>query len=329
MSTTSQITPPNRGTTAEPRSVATDAAVTKWVRRKRGTPRGRRSVAAIESRSRRRAARVRDHRQATRRLRHAFFRRRERGSGDPAPFSPNALRIGGLAKKGNFSRQNRKIAGIGGGGGVCQRTVCRLGSFNCHTLLPVWRRHELAAYTVEYKVDILAIQEHCIHFEDGDPVRRFELGKEWILLAASVSAAGVGGVGFIVSPRVRHAIDRDSMVSPRILRLQLSSGGQLKTVMFSVYSPTSSVRQTLSTTACLMPLWQLPRRHKLLVCSDFNANLARGDARSKHCPRQGLNRNQDLLRDLADGSDLVAVNTQFKKSQHRLVTYGPRGRQDL
>ena len=82
-----------------------------------------------------------------------------------------------------------------------------LGSFNCRTLLPVWRRHELAAYTVENNVNILAIQEHRIHFEDGDPVRRFELGKGWMLLAASASATGVGGVGFIVSPRVRQAID--------------------------------------------------------------------------------------------------------------------------
>ena len=160
------------------------------------------------------------------RLQHALFCRRERGSGDPAPFPPHTLQLGGLAKKENFSRQNRKIAGNG-----------RLGFFNCHTLLPVWRRHELAAYIVESNVDILAIQEHRVHFEDGDSVRRFELGKGWMLLAASASAAGVGGVGFIVSQRVRHLIDSYSMVSPRILRLQLSSGGQLETVMFSVYSP--------------------------------------------------------------------------------------------
>ena len=60
MSTTSEITPPNRGTTAELRPAATDAAVTKWVRRKRGALRGRLTVPAIKSRSRRRAARVRD-----------------------------------------------------------------------------------------------------------------------------------------------------------------------------------------------------------------------------------------------------------------------------
>ena len=37
--------------------------------------------------------------------------------------------------------------------------------FDCCTLLPVWQRRELAAYTVESIVDILAIQEHHIHFE--------------------------------------------------------------------------------------------------------------------------------------------------------------------
>ena len=88
------------------------------------------------------------------RLRRILFRRWERGSGDPAPFTPHALRLGGLAKKENFFKQNRKIVG-NDVGGVCQRTVCRLGSFNCRTLLPVWRRHELAAYTIESNVDSL------------------------------------------------------------------------------------------------------------------------------------------------------------------------------
>ena len=84
-------------------------------------------------------------------------------------------------------------------------------------------------------------------------MRRFELGKRWMLLAASASATGVGGVGFIVSPRVRHGIDSYNMISPRILRLQLSSGCQLKTIMFFVYSPTSS--SDLREADCvLMPL---------------------------------------------------------------------------
>ena len=199
----------------------------------------RETFCLIKSRSRRQTASVKDHRQATQRLQHVLFRRWERGSGDPVPFTPHALRLGGLAKKENFSKQNRKITGKGGSG-VCQTTVYRLGSFNFRTLLPVWRWHELAVYTVESNVDIMAIQEHRIHFEDGDPVRRFELGKGWMLLAASASATGVGGVGFIVSPRVRHAIDSYNMIPHRILCLQLSSGVQLKTVMLSVYSPTSS-----------------------------------------------------------------------------------------
>ena len=143
---------------------------------------------------------------------------------------------------------------------MCARELCVDWGLSIVVLfyIPVWRRHELAAYTVESNVDILAIQEHRIHFEDGDPVRRFELGKGWLLLTASASPTGVGGVGFIVSPRVRHAIDSYNMISPRILRLQLSSGGQLKTVMFSIYiAPPlhqTSGRQTLSTIACLMPL---------------------------------------------------------------------------
>ena len=255
----------------------------------------------------------------------------ERGSGDPAQRSHLVLRLGGLAKKENFSKQNKQIAGNGGGGGVSQRNVCRLGSFNCRTLLPVWQRSELAAYALANNVDILAIQEHRIHFDTGDPVRHPELGKGWLLLAASASAAGMGGVGFIVSPKVRHAIDSYNMVSPRILRLQLSSGGQLKTVMFCIYSPTSSsdLHEADSFYCHLSDnIVATPRRHMLLVCGDFHATLAPGDAGSRHCPQQKLNRNRDLLRDLADGADLGAINTQFQKPRYHLVTFnGPRGRQ--
>ena len=46
-------------------------------------------------------------------------------------------------------------------------------------------------------------------------MRHFELGKEWLLLAASASAAGTGGVGFTFSLKVRHAIDSYNIVSPR------------------------------------------------------------------------------------------------------------------
>ena len=331
MPTASQLIPPTRSTTAEPCFTATDAPVTRRARRKRGAPRGKPSAAATKSRSRRRTAWVKDHRQVTRRLRHALFRRLERGSGHPGQRSHPVLRLGGLAQKENFSKQNKQIVGNGGGGGVSQRNVCRLGSFNCRTLLPVWLRSELAAYALANNVDILAIQERHIHFDTGDPVRHLELGKGWLLLAASASAAGMGGVGFIVSPKVRHAIDSYNTVSPRILRLQLSSGGQLKTVMFSIYSPTSlsdlheadSFYHHLSDN-----IVATPRRHMLLVCGDFNATLALGNACSSHCPQQKLNRHPDLLRDLADGADLVAINTQLQKPRYHLVTFnGPRGRQ--
>ena len=110
-----------------------------------------------------------------------------------------------------------------------------------------------------------------------------------MLLAASASDTGVGGAGFMVSPRVRHANDSYNMISPRILRLQLSSGGQLKTIMFSVNSPISltDLREAESFYHCMSDaIVATPRHHMLLVCGDCNATLAPGDAGSKHCPRQ-------------------------------------------
>lgn len=113
---------------------------------------------ATESRSQQRAARVSDQWQATRRLWCTLFHGWERGSDDPPPHSHHVLRLGGLANKENYSKQNRKIAGNSGcGGGVCQKTVCHLAPFNCRTLPPVWQQHELAAFVVANNVDVLAL----------------------------------------------------------------------------------------------------------------------------------------------------------------------------
>ena len=110
-----------------------------------------------------------------------------------------------------------------------------------------------------------------------------------------------------------------------------SSGGQLKTVTFSIYSPTSSsnFREADSLYHCLSDTIVATRRyHMLLVCSDFNVTLAPDDAGSKLCPWLRLNCSWDLLRDLVDGTNLVTVNTQFLKPRCQLVTfYWPRGRQ--
>lgn len=92
----------------------------------------KKSVAATESRSQQRAARVKDHQQATQRLRHVLFHRLEWGSGNYAQHSHPVLWLGGLAKKGNFSKEVMAVL-------VCLRSVCWLGSFNCCTIMPIWQ----------------------------------------------------------------------------------------------------------------------------------------------------------------------------------------------
>lgn len=91
-------------------------------------------------------------------------------------------------------------------GGMCQRNMCQQGSFN-HTLVPVWLKSELSVYALVNNLHILVIQGHWIHSEDGDTVGHFERVEGWLLLAASTSHTGVGGVDLIVSPLASVAGD--------------------------------------------------------------------------------------------------------------------------
>ena len=107
-------------------------------------------------------------------------------------------------------------------------------SIVAHVCLYGMGNDELAAYALTNNVFILAIQEHNIHLDSGDPVRCFELGSGMVAASClSICCCRYGGVGFIISPKLRRTIDSYNMVSPRSLRLQLSSDGQLKTVMWT------------------------------------------------------------------------------------------------
>ena len=94
-----------------------------------------------------------------------------------------------------------------------------MGTFNTRTLSAKWRRHELVCYCIAKDIEVLAIQEHRIHFKSDDPIRRECFGNEWYFIYSAADAKGVGGVGFLVSARVYKFMNSVKSIYPRILQL--------------------------------------------------------------------------------------------------------------
>ena len=121
------------------------------------------------------------------------------------------------------------------------RSSTFLASFNCRTLTAQWRRYELVNYCIIHRIMILSIQEHRIFFEPsgGDPFRREQFGAGWWFIYASASSAGVGGMGFFISPKAYKELCGVKFISSRIISVKLGNS-TFKSCIYSEYSPTSS-----------------------------------------------------------------------------------------
>ena len=88
---------------------------------------------------------------------------------------------------------------------------------------------------------IRSIQEHRIFFEPsgGDSFRREQLGAGWWFIYVSASSAGVGGVGFFISPKANKELCGVEFISSRVISVKLGNS-TFKCCIYSVYSPTSS-----------------------------------------------------------------------------------------
>ena len=109
-----------------------------------------------------------------------------------------------------------------------QRATTRLASFNTRTLTAQWKQNELMAYLEQQWIALCAIQEHrIVHKEE---VRDLQLAGGWRLVTSSADAAGVGGVGFALSPKASKTLSRSIAVSPQntLAPIHRSSVSQLE-----------------------------------------------------------------------------------------------------
>ena len=172
-----------------------------------------------------------------------------------------------------------------------QRAITRLASFNTRTLTAQWKQNELMAYLEKQWIALCAIQEHrIVHKEE---VRDLQLAGGWRLVTSSTDAAGVGGVGFALSPKASKTLSRSIAVSPRILWLQFigavsvnssqvkSQVKSVKTHVISVYSPTNTAETSTKKafydqlSACIS---SIAKRDPLYILGDFNAKLDHSSA---------------------------------------------------
>ena len=100
------------------------------------------------------------------------------------------------------------------------------------TLTAQWKQNESMAFLEQQQIALCAIQEHrIVHKEE---VRDLHLAGGWRLVTSSADAAGVGGVGFALSPKASKTLSRSIAVNPRILWLQITGAVSVKTHVINV-----------------------------------------------------------------------------------------------
>jgi exonuclease III len=166
-------------------------------------------------------------------------------------------------------------------------------------------------------LDLLMLQEISIVAEPG--IHLEDLGDGWTLHYTSAVPTGNGGVGVLVSPRLRRLVICRSLTQ-RVMRVDI----KLKTRnahLFCVYGPTATHPDDSRDFFDYLSgqLDALAQRDTTLILGDLNA-VMRKSARAPYAlPRE--NANTDTLMDFVERHDLVSANTLFRKSDYHLETF--------
>ncbi|XP_063691562.1 craniofacial development protein 2-like [Bolinopsis microptera] len=174
-----------------------------------------------------------------------------------------------------------------------------VSTFNCRTLNPVSRKQELAHSAFMHHNDVISLQEHRQHHKES---LRIENILSYQLITASATKnsvnASVGGVGFLLSPRIQKSLLSVEKVNSRIILLHVNGNPRL--TVLSCYAPTncSDIEdKTAFYNALTRIISKVPPHNMLAVCGDFNAKLSNSYGFTYH---QSTNDNGERLLDLVD-----------------------------
>ena len=192
----------------------------------------------------------------------------------------------------------------------CKQTI-QIATFNVRTL----NRPD-----VEYKIDIICIQEHrYTHTED---IKYHETGNGWML--ATVSAwknsvnATVGGVGMLIGPRALKTLNSIERIQPRMMAA--SFNGNPRATIISYYTPTNVSEETELVTfydELSSLVRSIPKHNMLVIGGDMNAQIGN----NKYSLHNTSNRNEQHLTDFMIENKLTCLNTNYQKREGKLWTY--------
>ena len=203
---------------------------------------------------------------------------------------------------------------------IRRSNLFQLSTLNTRTLNPFSRKQELSHSAFMHHNDIICIQEHRQHHKESLRVEHI-LSYQLITASASKNSANasVGGVGFLLSPRVQKSLLSVEKISSRISILHINGNPRLSVV--SCYSPTNcSVTEDKDEfyRALSKAISKVPPHNMLAVCGDFNAKVSNERCVSFH---RATNDNGERLLDLIDEHQLIITNCRYQKPLHKLWTY--------
>lgn len=203
---------------------------------------------------------------------------------------------------------------------IRRSNLFQLSTLNTRTLNPLSRKQELSHSAFMHHNDIICIQEHRQLHKESLRVENI-LSYQLITSSASQNSANasVGGVGFLLSPRVQKSLLSVEKINSRISILHVNGNPRLSVV--SCYSPTNcsgtedkdEFYHTLS-----RAIGKVPPHNMLAICGDFNAKVSDECCFSLH---GATNDNGERLLDLIDEHQLIITNCRYQKPHSKLWTY--------
>ena len=215
---------------------------------------------------------------------------------------------------------------------IRSKVLFRLSTFNVRTLNNESQISELIASAIEYKIDVICLQEH--RFFHDDSLKYHDVPSGWALVTASCwknsSNSSIGGVGLLLSPTAKASLISIEKISPRIIIATFS--GNPKSTLISCYSPTnvseeSEVSEFYDELSSLVRA--VPKHSFMVIGGDFNAQLGTS-AEIQHTYHTQNNRNGDYFEQFLIQNNLSCLNTRFQKKDGKKWSFSyPNGAKAL
>ena len=158
----------------------------------------------------------------------------------------------------------------------------RIATFNCRTLKSDYRVLELIEIVLKKCTDVLAIQEH--RRRNNAHATDINIPTGYCLFMNDTHSAGVGGIGFVISPRSSYKLIYSELFTTRIGKLVFDISRR-RIHILSTCAPTAINAHTNEAMFFTTDSLQLSMQFQHAItftCGDINATLSVDKARVKN-----------------------------------------------